>query len=129
MQKHPDAGHEQLPLVILLLFSCGRGSPWPCALNWTEPFASPGTARKLYAGDFSLIDVGAIEDDQIMKHCRMALLELMLKLAQTRYLAELTEHLITLMIAGYTTDEQLVNDSGNSLSVAGSHVLQNVADV
>ncbi|MGR8820943.1 Rpn family recombination-promoting nuclease/putative transposase [Klebsiella variicola subsp. variicola] len=108
MQKHLDAGHEQLPLVIPLLFSHGRGSPWPWTLNWTELFASPETARKLYTGDFPLIDVGAIDDDEIMKHRRMALLELMLKHAQTRDLAELTEHLVTLLIAGYTTDEQLV---------------------
>ncbi len=47
-----------------------------------------------------------LRDD--MKHRRMALLELMLKHAQTRDLAELTEHLVTLLIAGYTTDEQLV---------------------
>ena len=108
MQKHLDAGHEQLPLVIPLLFSHGRASPWLWTLNWTELFASPGTARKLYTGDFPLIDVGAIDDDEIMKHRRMALLELMLKHAQTRDLAELTEHLVTLLIAGYTTDEQLV---------------------
>ena len=108
MQKHLDAGHEQLPLVIPLLFSHGRGSPWPYTLNWTELFASPDTAQKLYTGDFPLIDVGAIGDDEIMKHRRMALLELMLKHAQTRDLAELTEHLVTLLIAGYTTDEQLV---------------------
>ncbi|SQC92162.1 Putative transposase, YhgA-like [Cedecea neteri] len=43
-----------------------------------------------------------------MKHRRIALLELMLKHARTRDLAELTEHLVTLLIAGYTTDEQLV---------------------
>lgn len=61
-----------------------------------------------YTGDFSVIDVSAINDDEIMKHRRMALLELMLKNAQTRDLAELTEHLVTLLIAGYTTDEQLV---------------------
>lgn len=40
-----------------------------------------------------------------MKHRRMALLELMLKHAQTR---DLAEHLVTLLIAGYTIDEQLV---------------------
>lgn len=97
MQKHLDAGHEQLPLVIPLLFSHGRGSPWPWTLNWTELFASPGTAQKLYTGDFPLIDVGAIDDDEIMKHRRMALLELMLKHAQTRDMAELTEQLVTLM--------------------------------
>lgn len=108
MQRHLDAGHEQLPLVIPLLFSHGRGSPWPYTLNWTELFARPGIARKLYTDDFPLIDVDAIDDDEIMKHRRMALLELMLKHAQTRDLAELTEHLVTLLIAGYTTDEQLV---------------------
>lgn len=43
-----------------------------------------------------------------MKHRRMVLLELMLKHAQTRDLAELTEHLVTLLVAGYTTGEQLV---------------------
>lgn len=107
-RKHLDAGHEQLPLVIPLLFSHGRGSPWPWTLSWTELFASPGTARKLYTGDFPLIDVGTIDDDEIMKHRRMALLELMLKHAQTRDLAELTEHLVTLLFAGYITDEQLV---------------------
>lgn len=78
-------------------------APWPYTLNWTELLASPGTARKLYTGDFPLIDV-----DEIMKHCRMALLELMLKHAQTCDLAELTEHLVPLLIAGYTADEQLV---------------------
>ncbi|MGK0603366.1 Rpn family recombination-promoting nuclease/putative transposase [Yokenella regensburgei] len=54
------------------------------------------------------VDVGAIDDDEIMKHRRMALLELMFKHAQTRDLAELTEQLVTLLIAGYTTYEQLV---------------------
>lgn len=44
MQKHLDAGHEQLPLVIPLLFSHGRGSLW--TLNWTELFASPKTVYR-----------------------------------------------------------------------------------
>lgn len=61
--------------------------------------------EKLYTGNYPLIDVSAIDDDEIMKHRRMALLELMLKYAQTH---DLAEHLVTLLIAGYTTDEQLV---------------------
>ncbi|SQC92161.1 Putative transposase, YhgA-like [Cedecea neteri] len=52
MQKHLDAGHEQLPLVIPMLFTHGRGSPWPYTMNWTELFASPDAARRLYTGDF-----------------------------------------------------------------------------
>lgn len=71
-------------------------APWPYTLNWTELLASPGTARKLYTGDFPLIDVDAIDDDEIMKHSRMALLKLMLRHAQTCVLAE-DEQLVTLM--------------------------------
>lgn len=71
MQKHLNAGHEQLPLAIPMLFTHGRGSPWPYSMNWTELFASPETARKLYTGDYPLIDVGTIDDDDIMKHRRM----------------------------------------------------------
>lgn len=51
-------------------------------LNWTELFDSPGAARKLYTGDFSIIDVGTINDDEIMKQRRMILLELMLTKAR-----------------------------------------------
>jgi predicted transposase/invertase (TIGR01784 family) len=91
-------------LVDTPSFHDGLASPG----NWTELFASPEAARKLYTGNYPLIDVGAIDDDEIMMHRRMALLELMLKHAQTRDQAELTEHLVTLLIAGYTTDEQLV---------------------
>lgn len=91
-----------------MLFTHGRGSPWPYSMNWMVLFASPEAARKFYTGDFPLIDVGDIDDDEIMKHRRMALLELMLKHVQTRGLAELTEHLVTLLVAGYTSDEQLV---------------------
>lgn len=91
-------------LVDTPSFHDGLASPG----NWTELFASPEAARKLYTGNYPLIDVGAIDDDEIMMHRRMTLLELMLKHAQTRDLAELTEHLVTLLIAGYTTDEQLV---------------------
>lgn len=97
MQKHLDAGHEQLPLVIPVLFTHGRVSPWPYTMNWTDLFASPEAARKLYTGEYPLIDVGTIDDDEITKHCRMALLELMLKHAQTRDLAELTEQVVTLI--------------------------------
>lgn len=107
MQRHLDAGHQHLPLVIPLLFCHGRSSPWPYSMNWTHLFSEPETARQLYSGDFPLIDVSAMKDDDIMKHRRMAMLELLLKHARTRDLAELTEQLVTLLLTGYTDDERL----------------------
>ena len=107
MQRHLDAGHDRLPLVIPLLFCHGRATPWPYTLNWIELFQKPELARQLYTESFPLIDVSALTDSDIMKHRRLALLELLLKHIQTRDLAELMEQLVTLLTAGYTTDEQL----------------------
>lgn len=107
MQRHLDSGHEQLPLVIPVLFCHGRASPWTCAMNWTELFSEPEIARQLYTGDFPLVDVGALDDNDIMTHRRMAMLELLLKHARTRDLAELTEQLVTLLLSGYTDNERL----------------------
>lgn len=107
MQRHLDAGHEKLPLVIPLLFCHGRASPWPYTTDWTALFADRELARHLYTSSFPLIDTGALDDADIMKHRKMAMLELLLKHARTRDLAELSEKLVTLLLAGYTTKEQL----------------------
>lgn len=107
MQRHLDAGHEKLPLVIPLLFCHGRASPWPYTTDWTALFADRELARHLYTSSFPLIDTGALDDADIMKHRKMAMLELLLKHARTRDLAELSEKLVALLLAGYTTKEQL----------------------
>lgn len=108
MQRHLEAGHEKLPLVIPLLFCHGRATPWPYTTDWTALFAEPELARQLYTSSFPLIDTGALDDADIMTHRKMAMLELLLKHAKTRDLAELSEKLVTLLFEGYTTGEQLV---------------------
>ena len=73
MQRHLEAGHSHLPLVIPLLFCHGRASPSP--MNWLDLFSEPEVARQLYGNAFPLIDVGAMADDEIMQHRAMAMLE------------------------------------------------------
>lgn len=107
MQRHLDAGHTHLPLVIPLLFCHGRASPWPSPMNWLDLFSEPESARQLYSNAFPLIDVGAMDDDEIMQHRAMAMLELLLKHIRRRDLAELLDPLVTLILAGYTTEQQL----------------------
>ncbi|WP_058910758.1 Rpn family recombination-promoting nuclease/putative transposase [Entomohabitans teleogrylli] len=107
MQRHLEAGHNELPLVIPLLFCHGRASPWPAPLSWTALFHEPDIARQLYSGTFPIIDVGTLEDGEIMRHRRLAMLELLLKHVYQRDIAGLTEQLVTLLLAGYTTSEQL----------------------
>ena len=107
MQRHLDAGHKTLPLVVPILFYHGKVSPWPWARNWQQLFADPALAKALYSNDFPLVDLTVMPDNQIARHRRMAMLELLQKHIRHRDLAELQVPLIALMTQGYLTEAQL----------------------
>ncbi|MBA8198740.1 Rpn family recombination-promoting nuclease/putative transposase [Citrobacter freundii] len=107
MQRHLDAGHKELPLVIPMLFYHGCRSPYPYSLCWLDAFADPVAAKQLYASAFPLVDITVAPDDDIMAHRRMALLELMQKHIRQRDLMGLVEQLSTLLLTGCTNDTQL----------------------
>ena len=107
MQRHLDAGHKELPLVIPMLFYHGCRSPYPYSLCWLDAFADPVAARQLYSSAFPLVDITVVPDDEIMAHRRMALLELMQKHIRQRDLMGLVEQLTTLLLTGCANDTQL----------------------
>ena len=107
MQRHLDAGHDTLPLVVPILFYHGKVSPWPWARNWQQLFADPALAKALYSNDFPLVDLTVMPDNQIARHRRMAMLELLQKHIRHRDLAELQVPLIALMTQGYLTEAQM----------------------
>lgn len=107
MQRHLDAGHDTLPLVVPILFYHGKVSPWPWARNWQQLFADPALAKALYSNDFPLVGLTVMPDNQIARHRRMAMLELLQKHIRHRDLAELQVPLIALMTQGYLTEAQL----------------------
>lgn len=82
-------------------------SPWPWARNWQQLFADPALAKTLYSNDFPLVDLTVMPDNQIARHRRMAMLELLQKHIRHRDLAELQVPLIALMTQGYLTEAQL----------------------
>lgn len=107
MHRHLEADHDKLPLVVPILFYHGKVSPWPWARNWQQLFADPALAKALYSNDFPLVDLTVMPDNQIARHRRMAMLELLQKHIRHRDLAELQVPLITLMTQGYLTEAQL----------------------
>lgn len=107
MQRHLDAGHKTLPLVIPMLFYHGALSPYPFSLCWLDEFDDPALARQLYSAIFPLVDITVIPDDEIMQHRRIALLELMQKHIRKRDLMGLVEQLVSLLATGYANDSQL----------------------
>lgn len=109
MQRHLDAGHKKLPLVVPVLFYMGRRSPYPYSTNWLQEFTDPAQAQKLYSSDFPLVDITLIPDDEIMQHRSIAALTLLQKHIRRRDLAELSERLGTILLAGYLTSSQIAS--------------------
>lgn len=109
MQRHLDAGHKKLPLVIPVLFYSGKRSPYPYSTNWLQAFDNPALAGRLYGTAFPLVDVTVIADDDIMNHRSMAALTLLQKHIHQRDLAGRLERLATILLTGYLSGQQLVS--------------------
>ncbi|WP_336192695.1 Rpn family recombination-promoting nuclease/putative transposase [Hafnia paralvei] len=108
MQRHLEAGHTKLPLVIPVLFYVGKRSPYPYSTRWLDEFDDPELAHKLYSGAFPLVDVTVIPDDDIMEHRSMAALTLLQKHIHQRDIATLTDRLATLLMADYLSSPQVM---------------------
>jgi predicted transposase/invertase (TIGR01784 family) len=107
MQRHLEAGNRSLPLVIPILFYHGSVSPYPGSLCWLDEFDDPVLAGQLYSAAFPLVDVTVIPDEQIIEHKRIALLELLQKHIRQRDLTLILDKLVTTLLPGYTTAQQL----------------------
>ncbi len=107
MKQHLDAGNETLPLVVPLLFYHGKTSPYPYSTNWLDEFENPEIAQSLYGQPFPLVDVTVIPDDEIIRHKRVALLELVQKHVRQRDLLDFTDTLVTLLLERLITSKQL----------------------
>lgn len=99
MQRHLEAGHKKLPLVIPVLFYTGKRSPYPWSTRWLDEFDDPTLAESLYGGAFPLVDITVIPDDEIMTHRSMAALTLLQKHIHQRDIATLTDRLVILLMA------------------------------
>lgn len=106
MQRHLDAGHDTLPLVVPILFYHGAVSLWPHTLNWHHLFNHPELASALYGGDFPLMDLTVMPDNQLILHQRMAMLELLQKHIRQCDLAELQPMLIALQAIAEWLEEK-----------------------
>lgn len=105
MQRHLDAGHDKLPLVIPLQFYHGERSPYPHSTNWLHCFSNPEIACKIYTNPFPLVDVTVLDDDEIVNHRRMAALTLLMKHIRQRDMMELLDRLSLVMVE--VSDEQV----------------------
>ena len=109
MQRHLEAGHKRLPLVIPILFYAGRRTPSPYSTRWLDEFDDPLLADRLYSHSFPLVDVTTIPDDEIMQHRSMAAVTLLQKHIRQRDLAELMDRLVSILMAGDHSSSQVIS--------------------
>lgn len=109
MQRHLEAGHKKLPLVIPVLFYVGKRSPYPYSTNWLQEFDDPKLAESLYSSGFPLVDVTVIPDDEIAEHRSMAALTLLQKHIHQRDLVEMMDKLVPILLAGHLSSSQVVS--------------------
>ena len=107
MHQHLEAGHNNLPLVIPILFYQGQRSPYPWSLNWLEAFNDPDIAHQLYSTAFPLVDITVIPDEEIMQHRSMAALTLIQKHIRQRDMAKLLDKLTVLLMLEQMSGQQI----------------------
>ena len=116
MQKHLEAGHKKLPLVIPVLYYAGKRSPYPYPVNWLKEFDDPALAEKLYGGAFPLVDVTVISDEEIAQHRHIAALTWLQKHVRALEQLKDLEPLVLLFKSDYT--------DGQTLTVLVNYLIQ-----
>jgi predicted transposase/invertase (TIGR01784 family) len=107
MNNHLRKGHDRLPLVIPMLFYHGTTSPYPFSTNWIDLFDLPAIAWKLYSQPFPLVDVTVLDDNNIMQHKRIAVLELVQRDIRRRDLLEFVGKIVLALQSNPCTPEQM----------------------
>ncbi|MDE9536823.1 Rpn family recombination-promoting nuclease/putative transposase [Xenorhabdus bovienii] len=79
MNQHLQQGNKELPLVVPVLFYHGDTSPYPFQQVWTQCFSLPELAEEMYFNPFPLVDVTVIDDNELVNHRKIAVMELAMK--------------------------------------------------
>ncbi|WP_437615633.1 Rpn family recombination-promoting nuclease/putative transposase [Erwinia sp. V71] len=108
MQNHLKAGNDALPLVIPVLFYQGARTPYPFSMDWRDLVSEPELARRLYGGNFPLVDITVIPDTEITQHRHMAALTLIQKHIRQRNLMTMLDKITAVLLTKFVTRQQLI---------------------
>jgi predicted transposase/invertase (TIGR01784 family) len=96
IQKHLD-NHKmakKLPLVVPLVFYNGERSPYPYPCDTMELFADSELYYDVQLGKFKLVDLTVVENDEILRHGKLAVLEMLLKHIRARDFMQVIEVIV-----------------------------------
>jgi predicted transposase/invertase (TIGR01784 family) len=103
IQKHIDTYkvEDNLPLVVPCVFYNGSDSPYPYATNIYELFADDSLIASIGLGNFSVVDLTIKSEAEILKHKKLALLEMCLKHISARNFVNKVDYILEAFRAAY----------------------------
>lgn len=109
MNQHLQQGHRDLPLVVPVLFYHGKITPYPYAKPWTHCFQWPEIASNLYSQPFPLVDITVIDDNELVNHRKVAVMELAMKHRDLRdNIEKITQLLAEAMNRNYHHSDDII---------------------
>lgn len=88
----------RLPIIVPLVLYNGEESPYPHPTNIRELFADKDLVDKFPLGNFKLVDLTAIPDEEILQHGKVALLEMLAKHIRVRDFKTVVQLLVRAVI-------------------------------
>ena len=103
IQIHIDTHkiEDNLPLVVPIVFYNGQQSPYPYSVDIADSFADKKLASEIGLGKFSLVDLTTTSEDEILKHKKLALLEMCLKHINARDFNNVINHFVNAFIVAH----------------------------
>jgi len=103
-ERHIDK-NEKIPLILPVVVYAGK-SKYTAVRNLWQLFDNPELAKKILAGDFRLIDLNAMPDDQIIRKKHLAIFEYILKHIHRRDVLKLWQEIFDKMSHAVLLDQQ-----------------------
>jgi len=97
MKQHLDQGNKKLPAVIPMFFYHGKQSPYPYSLKIIDCFEDKEFAKNYFFKDPFLVDISLTPDEEIYKHKKLGLLEMVQKHIFTRDLVSIAKDIVKLV--------------------------------
>ncbi len=85
---------EVLPIVVPLVFYNGEDSPYPYPTSINDLVVDKELFSRIGLGTFKLIDLTITDDDEILKHKKVALLEMLLKHIRAKEFVQVIEQIM-----------------------------------
>ncbi|OBY34650.1 transposase [Providencia rettgeri] len=130
MNQHMQQGNTTLPIVVPILFYHGGRSPYPYTQLWTECFPLPEIAHELYTQPFPLVDITVIDDNELVNHRKIAVMELAMK---HKYLRDEFQQVLPLLAKAlnkhYNSDNDIITILNYLFIALDSHNFEQVIQV